>query len=77
MHPKQRSEGLGNHYNCVAKVGEVDHQQRQRGHGGKEEFVPPAQVQHVVGKAQKDHAADGQQCTNQLYKLLIKTHGEK
>lgn len=72
MEPKQSSEGLGHHDDGVAEVGEVHHEQRQGGHGGEHELVPPSQVQHVVSKAQEDHAADGQECTDQLYKLLKK-----
>lgn len=69
MQPKQGSEGLGHHDDRVAKVGEVHHEQRQGRHGGEQQLVPPPQVQHVVGEAKEDHAADGQQCTDQLHKL--------
>lgn len=69
MQPKQGSEGLGHHDDRVAEVGEIDHEQRQGGHGGKQKLVPPPQVQHVIGKAQEDHATDGQKCPNQLYEL--------
>lgn len=70
VEPKQSSEGLRHHDDRVAEVGEVHHEQRQGSHGGKKELVPPSQVQHVISKAQEDHAADGQQCTDQLHKLL-------
>ncbi len=69
MQPKQGSEGLGHHDDGVAEVCEIDHEQRQGSHGGKQELVSPAQVQHIIGKAQEDHAADGQKRTNQLHKL--------
>lgn len=69
MQSKQGSEGLGHHDDRVAKVSEVDHEQGQGGHGGQQELVSPAQVQHVVGEAQEDHAADGQESTDQLHKL--------
>lgn len=70
VEPKQSSEGLRHHNDSVAEVGEVHHEQRQRSHGGKKELVPPSQVQHIVSKAQEDHATDGQECTDQLHKLL-------
>lgn len=69
MQSKQGSEGLRNHNNCVAKVGKVDHEEWQGSHCGEQEFVSPPQVQHIISKAQEDHAADGQKCTNELYKL--------
>lgn len=71
VQPEQGSEGLGHHYDCVAEVGKIDHEQRQGSHGGKQELVSPPQVEHVVGKAQEDHATDGQEGTNQLYKLIV------
>lgn len=74
VHPQQDSEGLGHHDDRVAKVGEVDHEQRQGGHGGEQELMPPAQVQYVISKAQENHTTDGQQGTNQLDKLM-KTEG--
>lgn len=58
------------HYNDrPAKVCEINHEQRQRRQGGKQELVSPAQVQHIIGKSQENHAADGQKCTDQLHKL--------
>ena len=36
----------------------VDHEERKRGHCGEEELVPPAKVEHVVGKPEEGHAAD-------------------
>lgn len=58
------------HYNDrPAKVCEIDHEQRQRRQGGKQELVSPAQVQHIISKSQENHAADGQKCTDQLHKL--------
>lgn len=74
MHPQQNSEGLGHDDHRVAKVGEVDHEEGQRGDGGQQELVPPSQVQHVVSKAQEDHAAYGQESTDELHKLLQETH---
>lgn len=59
MHPQQGSERFGNNYDSVAEVGEVDHEERQRGHSGQQQFVSPSQVEHVVSKAKEDHAADG------------------
>lgn len=67
---QQDSEGLGHHDDRVAKVGKIDHEQRQGSHGGKQELVPPPQIQHIISKAQEDHATDGQKSTNQLYKLI-------
>lgn len=72
MQAKQGPEGLGHHDDCVSEVGEVDHEQRQGGHRRKQELVSPAQVEHVISKAQEYHAADGQKSTDQLHKL---THG--
>lgn len=69
VQPKQGSEGLGHHNDRVAEVGKIDHEQRQGSHGGKQELVSPPQVQHVICKAQEDHATDGQKCSNQLHKL--------
>lgn len=67
VQPEQGSEGLWHHNDRVAKVGEIDHQQRQGSHRGKQELVSPPQVQHVISKAQEDHAADCQERTNQLH----------
>lgn len=69
MHPQQDSERFGNHYDSVAEVGEVDHEERQWGHSGQQQLVSPLQVEHIVSKAEEDHAADGKQRTYQLHKL--------
>lgn len=69
MQSEQSSEWFGNDNDCVAKVGEIDHEQRQGSQSGKQELVSPPQVQHIVSKTQKDHAADGQKCPDQLHKL--------
>lgn len=66
---QQSSEWFGHHNDCVAKVCEIDHEQRQGRQGGKQKLVSPPQVQHIISKSQKYHAADGQKCTNQLHKL--------
>lgn len=66
---KQSSEWLGHDNDCVAKVCEIDHEQRQGRQGGKQKLVSPPQVQHIVSKSQKNHAADGQKCTDELHEL--------
>lgn len=66
---EQSSERLGHDDDRVAKVREIDHEQRQGSQGGKQELVSPAQVQHVVSESQEDHAADGQKSPDQLHKL--------
>lgn len=71
---KQGSEGLGHNDDRVAEVGKIDHEQRQGSHGGKQELVSPPQVQHVISKAQEDHATDGQKSTNQLHELTQKNN---
>lgn len=59
MHPQQHSEWFRNHYDGVAEVGEVNHEERQRGHSGQQQLVSPSQVENIVSKAKEDHAADG------------------
>lgn len=71
---EQCSEGLGHHYDSVAKVGKIDHEQWQGSHGGKQELVSPPEVEHIIGKTKEDHATDGQKCTDELYKLAKTTH---
>lgn len=66
---KQSSEWFGHYNDCVAKVCEIDHEQRQGCHGGKQKLVSPPQVQHIISKSQENHAADGQKCTDQLHEL--------
>lgn len=69
MHAQQHPEGLRHHNGRVPKVGEVNHEQRERSHGRKKELVAPAQVQNVIGKAQENHAADGEERTDELHEL--------
>lgn len=76
MQSKQGSEGLGHHNDCVAEVGKIDHEQWQGSHGGKQELVSPPQVQHIISKAQEDHATNSQKCTNHLYKLTKNNNTE-
>lgn len=66
---KQSSEWFGHYNDRVAEVREIDHEQRQGRQGGKQKLVSPPQVQHIISKSQKNHAADGQKCTDQLHKL--------
>lgn len=73
MQSKQSPEWFWHYDDCVPKVREIDHEQRQRRQGGKQELVSPAQVQHIVSKSQENHAADGQKCTDQLHKLSKNT----
>lgn len=56
---EQCSEGFGHHYDSVAKVGKIDHEQWQGSHGGKQELVSPPEVEHIIGKTKEDHATDG------------------
>ncbi len=43
---------------------------RQEGyHGGQDELMAPAEVEDVIGEAQEDHAADGQQRRHELLEL--------
>lgn len=72
VQPKQHSERLWHDNDCIAKVGEIDHKQWQGSDGGKQQLVSPPQVQHVVGKTQEDHAADGQESPDQLHKLRVR-----
>lgn len=66
---KQSSEWFGHYNDCVAKVCEIDHEQRQGRQGGKQQLVSPPQIQHIISKSQKNHAADGQKRSNQLHEL--------
>lgn len=39
--PEQPLKWLWHHYDCIAKVGEINHKQRQGSNGGKQELVSP------------------------------------
>lgn len=53
------------HYHCGRiEIHIINHEQRQRGDCGQQQFVPPLEVQHVICEAQEDHAADGQESGN-------------
>lgn len=69
MQAQQHSEGLRHHNGCVPEVGEVNHEQREGSHGGEKELVAPAQVQNVICEAQENHAADGEERTDELHEL--------
>lgn len=75
VHAQQHPEGLGHHDGRVPKVGEVNHEQWERSHCGKKELVAPAQVQNVVRKAQENHAADGEERTDELDELQARERG--
>jgi len=47
----------------------VNHEKRNSGNSGKEELVPPSQIQNIVSKAKKDHAADRKKGREELGKL--------
>lgn len=69
MKSEQHSKRLRHHNDSVAEVGKIDHEQWEGSQSGKQELVSPPKVQHIISKTEEDHAADGQQCTYQLYKL--------
>ena len=41
-----------------ATIDQVHHEQRERGDGGEEELVAPAQVEDIIGKPEEYHATD-------------------
>lgn len=57
--PKRPPERPAAPPTCASRVGD---EQRQRGDAGQQQLDAPGDVQHVVGKAQEEHEADGGQC---------------
>lgn len=55
-----RAHKVRQHDGGRVEVHIVHHQQRQRRNRRQQEFVAPAQVEDVIGKAEQHHAADRQ-----------------
>ena len=57
--PEKFPEEKRHHDGSGAVIHIIDHQERSRGHGRQEHFVPPPQIKDVIGESEENHTADG------------------
>ena len=69
MKSKNEPDRFGENDDSGASIDPVDHEQRERSYGWKEQLVTPTKVKHIIGKPKEYHTANGEEGTNELSKL--------
>ena len=62
-------EGLGDHHLSSVVGHQIDHEKGDGGQGWEPDLVPPAKIEHIISKAEEDHATNGKQRRQELRKL--------